>query len=96
MLLRGTIWQAEIAKYEEEQGVEERQRVAIIKNLHERAKAQQAASEVWATKVEESQAVADSLAKKVRRYEHAQAFVETESNKWPVFWFYGSRARCIW
>lgn len=56
---------AEIAKYEEEQGVEERQRVAIIRDLHERAEAQRAANEAWAEKVEESQSVADGLAKKV-------------------------------
>ncbi|CAN0542188.1 unnamed protein product, partial [Ectocarpus sp. 12 AP-2014] len=47
--------EAEIAKYEEEQGVEERQRVAIIRDLHERAEAQRAANEAWAEKVEESQ-----------------------------------------
>lgn len=58
--------QAEIAKYEEEQGVEERQRVAIIRDLHERAGAQRAANEAWALKVEESQSVADGLAKKAR------------------------------
>lgn len=57
--------QAEIAKYEEEQGVEERQRVAIIRDLHERAEAQRAANEAWALRVEESQGVADGLAKKV-------------------------------
>lgn len=55
----------EIAKYEEEQGVEERQRVAIIRDLHERAEAQRAAHAAWTQKVEESQAVADGLAKKV-------------------------------
>lgn len=59
--------QAEIAKYEEEQGVEERQRVAIIRDLHERAEAQRAANDAWAEKVEESQSVADGLAKKVRQ-----------------------------
>lgn len=46
--------------------MEERQRVAIIRDLHERAEAQRAANEAWAEKVEESQAVADGLAKKVR------------------------------
>lgn len=63
----GTPKQAEIAKYEEEQGVEERQRVAIIQDLHERAEAQRASNEAWTLKVEESQSVADGLAKKVRR-----------------------------
>eukprot|EP00752_Nemacystus_decipiens_P006896 g6194.t1 len=58
--------EAEIAKYEEEQGVEERQRVAIIRDLHERAEAQRAANEAWAQKVEESQSVADGLAKKAQ------------------------------
>ncbi|CAM9427033.1 unnamed protein product [Ectocarpus fasciculatus] len=58
--------EAEIAKYEEEQGVEERQRVAIIRDLHERAEAQRAANEAWAEKVEESQSVADGLAKKAQ------------------------------
>ncbi|CAM9560763.1 unnamed protein product, partial [Hapterophycus canaliculatus] len=56
----------EIAKYEEEQGVEERQRVAIIRDLHERAEAQRAAHVAWTLKVEESQAVADGLAKKAQ------------------------------
>ncbi|CAN0355850.1 unnamed protein product, partial [Ectocarpus sp. 8 AP-2014] len=58
--------EAEIAKYEEEQGVEERQRVAIIRDLHERAEAQRTANEAWAEKVEESQSVADGLAKKAQ------------------------------
>lgn len=65
----GTPQQAEIAKYEEEQGVEERQRVSIIRDLHERAEAQRAANEAWAVKVDESQGVADGLAKKVRERE---------------------------
>lgn len=47
--------------------MEERQRVAIIRDLHERAQAQRAANEAWARKVEESQAVADGVAKKVRK-----------------------------
>lgn len=44
--------------------MEERQRVAIIRDLQERAEAQRAANEAWALKVEESQSVADGLAKK--------------------------------
>lgn len=46
--------------------MEERQRVSIIRDLHERAGSQRAANEAWAQKVEESQSVADGLAKKVR------------------------------
>ena len=44
--------------------MEERQRVAIIRDLQERAEAQRAANEAWALKVEESQGMADGLAKK--------------------------------
>ncbi|CAM9168036.1 unnamed protein product [Sphacelaria rigidula] len=58
--------EAEIAKYEQEQGVEEKQRVAIIRDLQERAQAQRAANEAWAEKVEESQQMADRLAKKAQ------------------------------
>lgn len=57
--------QAEIAEYEQEQGVEEQQRVAIIRDLHQRAEAQKASNEAWAKKVEESQEMANRLAKKV-------------------------------
>lgn len=46
--------------------MEERQRVAIIRDLHERAQAQRAANEAWTRKVEERQAVADGVAKKAR------------------------------
>lgn len=60
-----TMEQAEIAQYEEEQGVEEKQRVAIIRDLHERAEAQHGANEAWARRVDEAQGVADGLAKKV-------------------------------
>ncbi|CAM9269466.1 unnamed protein product, partial [Choristocarpus tenellus] len=58
--------QSEIKKYEEEQGVEEQQRVAIIRDLHERADAQKAADEEWARRVEVAQTVADRLAKKAQ------------------------------
>lgn len=58
--------QAEIAKYEQEQGVEEEQRVAIIRDLQERAASQRTSNDAWAVRVEEAQAMADQLAKKVR------------------------------
>lgn len=48
--------------------MEEKQRVAIIRNMQQRAEAQRAANEAWAKKVEEAQAVADCLAKKARNH----------------------------
>lgn len=40
--------------------------MAIIRDLQDRAEAQRASNEAWAVKVEEAQAMADRLAKKVR------------------------------
>lgn len=45
--------------------MEEQQRVAIIRDLHQKAEAQRASNEAWAKKVEDSQEMADRLAKKV-------------------------------
>lgn len=59
--------------------MEERQRVAIIRDLHERAQAQRAANEAWARKVEESQGVADGLAKKARERERCVQAQSTAS-----------------
>ena len=56
----------EIKKYEDEENVIEGQRVAIIRDLQQRAEEQRAAHDAWARKVEEAQAVADDLSKKVR------------------------------
>ncbi|CAM9110440.1 unnamed protein product, partial [Discosporangium mesarthrocarpum] len=58
--------QMEIKTYEKEQGVEEQQRVAIIRDLQERGEAQKAADEEWAQKVELAQEVAARLAKKAQ------------------------------
>lgn len=59
----------EIKNFEEEQSVEERQRVAVIRDLHQRAEMQRASDHAWAKKVEEAQAMADGLVKKARTNE---------------------------
>lgn len=64
----------EIKNFEEEQNVEERQRVAVIHDLHQRVEMQRASDQAWAEKVEEAQAMVDGLVKKARTNEPQSQF----------------------
>ena len=59
----------EIENFEEEQNVEERQRVAVIRDLHQRVEMQRASDQAWAKKVEEAQVTVDGFVKKARTNE---------------------------